>query len=740
MRPDSEAPAARRLPAALAVLFPLVLLSAAGAWLTRDVPYELSETAKEADKRNLAAPPSLVIVGNSKSGTDIDRRQLQEALELDVSPAVLRVPGSGAPAWYTLLEQRVYGLGLAPELVVVYGQLGAILHGSELQDSERRAIAEWVDAPSDLVASRILRRDPAGRARTHAAELREGLLGGARNVGLRLFFPSMSADDARAALDEFFTTAKQRAAGGNRVVPVAEARGRAMVASDEDPALGFLPEIVRLAHARGSRVVFVRAPISGTARDNDVVPEAVEARLYELINELGASWIDLHELDLPLSAYRDDMHMTRDGAGLLTAELAARMVAGNLLEGGVLPATPPLRARSVARTGTLPTLEVGPPTPEPGETCRWDLRSPALEPLSDTALALLGLVDASPVRLTVDGVALQPHGGRQAADAPCSGGFWHAGRDLRVSAALSSGSSIVASVDPAPVHERAGGAVSWVYPGTSLDWSMSPAEGGPVTVEATVRPVVGESAELSVGGQTVPMVRDGRVLRGRVVLGAQPEPWSIRIRAGADTWLVVHQLRVDTEDPHWLVGHGGTRTYVFGVAPEFAERPAGAGAGLVATREEVQARTGVTCMPVLEPTLQRECRSGNAFLPGWLLAGDRASVFFPRRRMAAHPLGVDLFLLEAAAFAADGATPGTLELEIVRRRAGEETRVWSTTATFPPTGEPTRLALRIEPPLSSVSPHELRIKVGEVPVLVTEGLFLEHEVSGAPRGLEDAAP
>lgn len=723
----------RALPILAATVMPALLLAGVAIAFTRaETTDEPPSRAAEMDAQLQRHPPSVVVIGNSKAGSDIDGAALAEALDQPEPAAQLVVYGSGAPAWYALLEQRIYGGGYSPRLVVIYGQLASMLHGAEIADSERRAIEAVVTGPSEVLDRRVLRRDAAGRARDRATDLREGLLSGARDAGFGLFFPTMSAADGRAALDELFTTAAQRTTSETRVVPVAEARPEAMQASAEDPAAGFLPEIVRLAYAHGARVVFVRAPVGGTARAKDEVPPEVEGRLYALVNAMGASWIDLHELQLPPGAFRDDLHMTRVGAAPLTAALADRLAAGDVLDGGVIPAAPPLRATAVTREGTLPSVSLGAPVAVEGANCRWDIPISGLDALSDDRLYAAGLGHSSPVRLSVDGVALAPHAPRSAPDAPCSSSFVHGPGGLRVSPPSPVMGTLIAELDPAgSLDAGRGEAVSWAYPGTTLRWSMPAVPGGKATIEAVLRPVEGDGAELSVAGQVVPFVREGRVLRARAEVDNASSAWDLAIHARAGAWLAVHQLRVDTPDPHWIVGHDWARTYLLASTPRFEPRVDGLGPIPTGT-DEVAERVGVACLPQAGAEPKRKCHGGNAFLPGWLLAGDVATVHYSGARMAAHPLGIDTLTLTAAAFPADGAEAGSLTVEIVRRQGGTPKVVWSGTVDFPSTGAPDRRVLRIDPPLSPLNPHEVTLRVGGAPLVVTEAVLSEGEAPQAP--------
>ena len=116
-------------PAALltALVAPAAIVGLALAWLGRVDP----EAAAAADAPEVKAcletmdkGDDVVLVGNSKSGTDIDRPALAKALGV-TQIAKLGAPGSSAPLWYAAVERCAYEAGHTPRLVIVYGVAGA---------------------------------------------------------------------------------------------------------------------------------------------------------------------------------------------------------------------------------------------------------------------------------------------------------------------------------------------------------------------------------------------------------------------------------------------------------------------------------------------------------------------------------------------------------------------------------------------------------------------------------------
>ena len=86
------------LPTLAAVLFPALVFLAAGAWLTTEPTRELSPEGALNDEALERAQPGILIVGNSKSRSDVDAQALKKSLGYERPILTLLVAGSSAPA------------------------------------------------------------------------------------------------------------------------------------------------------------------------------------------------------------------------------------------------------------------------------------------------------------------------------------------------------------------------------------------------------------------------------------------------------------------------------------------------------------------------------------------------------------------------------------------------------------------------------------------------------------------
>lgn len=559
----------------LAVILPCVVLGAALAWFGGDAPRPISAAAAAHDA-TLARGGDLgmVILGNSKAHTDIDTRALTEALQTDRRVVTLNVPASSAPAWYAIAEQRVFGQGYEPELLVVYGTLASMLRVEAGGAVERRRIEDELTGESEVLSRKVFGGDTGfgARVRRRATVLHQDLLDGLRDLAVGLTVEGDGDVFARGeaaalpALDVVFgEKARFRADAGKRVIPVAEGGwSGAMKASDVAPRDTLLPDLVALARDHGARVLFVRAPLPASLAHMDSVPIAQERDALALLNEIGAGWIDLRSTPLPPEAFRDNLHLTGRGRALNTAALAAAMAAGDVLGGGLPRARAPLAAADIVREGAPPVLDLPAAMPVGQGSCGFRVTAPALGFLSDPELARRGLAGAGPLEVAAGGTRLTPGGSEGTFGEVCTGTWRHTARGILVSPPTSEATITVAASGAAPVQDEHGDDVWWVYPDTALAARFDSAwDRGAFSVRVRARLLAGTDATLSVGDRSARLVPEGRSWVASVEGPPPAAPWVVRVAAGPGTWLVVDHLRLGEADPVDVVGTVAPAATVF---------------------------------------------------------------------------------------------------------------------------------------------------------------------------------
>jgi len=174
---------------------------------------------------------------------------------------------------------------------------------------------------------------------------------------------------------------------------------------------------------------------------------------------------------------------------------------------------------TIQREGSAPALEAPAAERRADTLCGWRLPLPQLEPLSDFALGRDGLGRASPLRLTVAGVALTPHSQPAAYDRTCEGAFRHQGQFLFFSPpepAEQAPTPTLGLAEAVPLSDEEGRLRYWVYPGTALVVSFAGTWdegqwGAPHVVYDLRLRAVGPMGPSHQPTLTLP---DGRVMRG----------------------------------------------------------------------------------------------------------------------------------------------------------------------------------------------------------------------------------
>ncbi|MDP2309118.1 MAG: hypothetical protein Q8P18_24055 [Pseudomonadota bacterium] len=550
----------------LSVLSPLLVLAAAAGWLLGDAsrPLTPEAAANDAALAKPGEPVGMLIVGNSKSNTDVDPLALGKALAYERPIVNVRVAGSSAPAWYAVLEQRVFAADHRPEVVIVYGQLSAMLRAEATALAERIRVENQLTTASPVLDAKVLGNSSglSATARRRATAAHDSLLTNVRDLAVgALLAPPGTAGvgaagkaTAEPALERMFgSNARFLKGGGARVMPVAEAEANwAMTASDGPPSASLIPDLVEIVRAHDAKIIFVRAPLPPSSQYRDSLPLEVEAATLDLLNELGVSYVDLHAIDLPGGSFLDDYHLSRGGRATVTAALAAAILEADILNGGVARAHPALIATSVTRVGAPPPTPPLTYVPGTDRPCVLRAKLPGLAFLANDTLAAAGLGRATPLVLSDAVGPLDSRAPGKGFGETCAAGWRQRPSGLEVSpraAPSPDGLSLTLAADLAVPDEK-GAPVWWVYPDTAIEWRYDSAwTNGSVRVSVTARAVQGASARLRVGETEVPLLPDGRLLRATVEVPPSElaAAWSVSVLAGADTWLVLDELLLGTQ-------------------------------------------------------------------------------------------------------------------------------------------------------------------------------------------------
>lgn len=548
----------------LAALGPALVLGLAASVLLRPVPPKLSNRAVELERRLAAAPPDIVLLGNSAARGAVDPALLSSLLPDDLPKIVdLSVAGTGGSTWYAVLRNRVQANGYRPRLVVVLSHYRFLVDtqpfiaknlddqmvGDEIPILEKTF---GVSASVPLVHRAEQRRDDLrarllGALRYGSARLLPGVDGGAPDV-------QASVDDALARV--FTAEGATDLALHRRAIPIVEERkdelGGAVVGSVRD---GFVPDLVDLADAMGSRILFVLLPLPSTSSVRP--PDAAELRdLLTLLNERGAGWLDLSAPDCVSDAsFADHVHLALPGRQCFTRELARRLDAMDALQGDQLPpATLPLGIQEAARTGAVPGLPA--PRATPDDPCAVQFAVPWVAGLGPRDLARRKVgAGILPFRVSVQGTSLPVE---TRTEAGTCAGSWRIHRGALVVSPAVEGVAADLAVEVVPDFPfRAGGDGDawWIFPGSTAHLTLGDAwtpDRGPFRVTAVgLSGTAGdEPVVLAVPGVgEVPFRVQAGVARADLRGEAPPAPWRVEVRspAGGPT-ILLRSLVVGEKD------------------------------------------------------------------------------------------------------------------------------------------------------------------------------------------------
>ncbi len=296
--------------------------------------------AEVIDAKLDALDDPVLVLGNSMANNAVQPRLLGEQLRARKRLQMLTVPGSIGAHWYAMLKHRVYDRGHRPALVLIVSSLQTLLESTPTSTAARLnldALAAGIEDPT------LAKAEPRGlsmhwlhKHRANRDKVRSFTLETIRGLGVGLLLHDPV--DPRSPLTQ-----------GMRLAELAHAKTFATSKLDfsvHDPTLfrglpttnltaerlphpddSFLPEIVRLTQEHGTKLVFVRTPLSPLVGPSvsDVVPAGFEERVVSLLEEADAKYLDFGDMELGASAYKDPIHMRPSGAQRFTQLMGARL-------------------------------------------------------------------------------------------------------------------------------------------------------------------------------------------------------------------------------------------------------------------------------------------------------------------------------------------------------------------------------------------------------------------------------
>lgn len=582
------------MPRLLALVAPLSLLLAVGMLLTEapppetpEAPAPLSPAARQLDLRLAdAGSADVVLLGNSKVGTDLDAEAIASLFATPTTVVPLGVKGTGMPVWYTVLQDRVYSAGYTPKLIVVYGTLAMMAQSALPTATQRAQLTAQLTQPDPVINQKVFGEAFADSRLQAALERRtmwhSSLVDGLRDLAVGAFLadPGPTGIVARgnahaeAALATLFAEDNQKA-GVRHVGPVVEAE-IVEGASDGNVATTLIPDVVRLAHSHGAQVLFIRSPLGEAKHSIDAVPASLERQVVALLGSVGAGYLDLRDVALSASAYGDGVHLSKAGRSRFTPELVEAMRAIGVGGARLTPAKPrpPRLHVTGVREGTPPAL----PGIDPHrgtQACNFTVRINGWEFLGESALVAGGHGLVSPVVVLEDSTALQMHALPELTTKTCGGAGYFVDNHIKFSPSGPGPESAerhayrLGLSTEAPMIGGGWEEAWWVYPGTTVRLEVAgPPNGGVpiVRVQAAVTMEGLGAPTLTIGGgQPVSFERRGHYLEALAEgPAAVAGPWSIEVGSPAEgPWLLLKRVVTGTpEAPQYLIGKAAPPTTV----------------------------------------------------------------------------------------------------------------------------------------------------------------------------------
>ena len=500
-----------------AILGPLLVLAAAWQALTaapgvRGQGLLLDRAARRADKDT-----DLVVIGASFAYADIDPTLLASEISPGSPPAlVLYTPASAAPIWYAILKERVYANGLEPGLIVLPVSISTAMV-TNVGDVMAERLSEQMPVPDEVVARRAFgygRFPMLEGALAARGELRDHFLHAFRDALPRWLLGAKAEAVASAGASVF---GEHHAEAARQVLPmVEEGPGRSVEPGSsrlaQDPAESYLADIVDLAHAHGSAVALVLPPTTPDKSEGQRLDPAFEAELAQWAASKGVAWLDQRELPWGPERYRDGRHMDLQAAQAFTTiigqQISALVASGDF----TIPGANHLLEATAQRTGSPPALPelIWKASKAP---CLGTIPLPDFAFLGQRATNELFSRLSSPIEVWEGTERLSG----QLRKGDCNGTYLHRSAmvvkrkaaegpplSLRWSADIPSGN------DGQPVY--------WVYPGTTLSWTLAEPVQAPATVALTaglLGPGTGVP-ELRVGDARTPLEIDGIEASARI--------------------------------------------------------------------------------------------------------------------------------------------------------------------------------------------------------------------------------
>lgn len=541
----------------LSLIGPAALLGIALFLLLRPEPWTPSDMVKTMDDRVHRADPEVLVLGSSWARTDVDTDLLAQTMGLKRREVFsLYQHSSQPPTWYAMLKYRIYATSARPRLILLVTAVPPLL---ETLPEDFKDFEQHFSEPDEVLLRKVWKGQGSQlwtRALGRRGGLRDHLLAEMRAAIVGLAFHPTDGESLTGLQQEastrVFASVEAKAAEGAWLPGVGADPAESGVKSVATVKESFLWDIADLASANGARVVVVIPPVAPFLAGRQALSTEEEAEFIESANRRNIGWLDLRGLRLDDSAFKSDGgHMRPAGARQFTTTLHQRLQQmGALDEGPLTPARPPAQVETVERLGT--PRRYAPPVFGPSKECLRRVNLGDWGTLIPIELAKqVGTVE-SPLRITLEGQAVPTVPLEQIKDGRCEPRiFLH---DVRSFVTLPEDISVEQlqfSVDDRPPREQ--GDSAWIFPGTSLRWTLSRMDPGAGHLELVVRALGAGSSTPTVSwnNHTFPLSPGDEGQEAQEDLVAEAGTNTLSITSDNEgPILLVRRLSVDVGEQH----------------------------------------------------------------------------------------------------------------------------------------------------------------------------------------------
>jgi hypothetical protein len=280
--------------------------------------------------------PSIIILGNSLSNTDINPIQL--AMRLGIPRHKIQrfsIPNSIGAHWWIVMKNRVYANGHTPRAVIMLSDMQSAIATRPLTEASYMNLRVHVDEPLDdayLDAKAGSNGWASSRIWENKGKVRDSALKLVRNVWVELVFrrqlyTGQSSQKISAAIDRVFDAGSTDLRLHQSVIPIMQAeRGLQPFDPSQLPKVedSFIPEITTMVKENRGKAIFLRPPMSPLLAPElgDFVLPATEVAVRSLVAENGGAYLDMRNFHLTESDFYNVDHMNDRGAKRFTEAVA----------------------------------------------------------------------------------------------------------------------------------------------------------------------------------------------------------------------------------------------------------------------------------------------------------------------------------------------------------------------------------------------------------------------------------